>query len=63
MANFHDHDDKFAVADFVNDSVGALTNSIPFLRGKLYASLSTWIIPQSLDPFQDTRNVLLRDAS
>jgi hypothetical protein len=63
MANFDDHDDEFVFADFVDNSVDSLSNPIPILRRKLYAPLSARIIAQSLNPFQDTRNVLSWDSS
>ena len=50
MANFDDHDDEFVFADFIDNSVGSLSNPVPFLSGKLYAPLSARIIAQNLDP-------------
>jgi len=63
MANLDDHNDQFVLADFIDNSVDSLPNPIPLLRGKLYAPLSAWIITQSFNPLQDTRNILFWDAS
>jgi hypothetical protein len=62
MANSDDHNDELVFADFIDNSVDSLSNPIAFLRGKLYAPLSAWITTQSLNPFQDTRNILFGDA-
>jgi len=63
MANLDDHNDEFVLADFIDNSVDSLSNPIPLLRAKLYAPLSARIITQSLNPLQDTRNILFWDAS
>ena len=62
MADFDNHDNEFVLTDFIDDSVDSLSNPIPFSRGKFYAPLSAWIIAQSLDTFQDTRDILFGDA-
>jgi hypothetical protein len=62
MANLDDHDNEFVIADFIHDSVDALSYSIPFLCRKLYATFSAWIVTQRFDPFQNTRDIFFRDA-
>ena len=62
MANFDHHDDELVFADFIDDSVYSLSNPIPFLRRKLYATVSAWINTQSLNPLQNADNILFGDA-
>jgi hypothetical protein len=62
MAHLDHHDDEFVFADFIDDSVNSLSNPIPFLRGKLYAPFSAWIITQCLNPLQNASNILFWDA-
>ena len=43
MADFDDHDDKFTFANFIDYSIDSLSDTIPFLCGKLYATFPSWI--------------------
>jgi hypothetical protein len=44
MADLDHHDDELDFADFIDNSVDSLSNPIPLLCGKLYATLAAWII-------------------
>ena len=62
MTDFDNHDDELVIADFIHDSVDSLSNPIPLLGREFYATLSAWINTQSLNPLQNTSNLLLGDA-
>ena len=62
MTAFDDHDDELVFADFIDNSVDSLSDPIPLLGRKLYATLSAWIITQCLNPFQNAHNILFWDA-
>jgi hypothetical protein len=62
MSNFDHHNDELFFVDFIDDSVNPLSNPIPFLPRKLYASFSAWINTQSLNPLQNASKILIGNA-
>ena len=51
------------IADFVDDSVGALADTIPLLARKLLGAEATWFVCQGIEASQNPGHILLRNTA
>jgi len=59
-----DHDDGTnVILNLIEDTIGALADSVALLVGEFLALIGTEIISKHLDSLQDSPNVLLRDGA
>jgi hypothetical protein len=63
MANLDDDDLVPIVIDFVEDSIRALADSIPFLSGELLAPFTSGLVGEGANALQDAGRVSLGDRT
>lgn len=63
MSNRYHKNLQNIVADFADDSVGALADTIPLLARQFLRAGPTRFVCQGIEAFQDSRHVPLRNAA
>ncbi len=63
MTNLDYNDDTNVILNLIEDTIGALADSVALLVGEFLALIGTGIISKHLDSLQDSPNVLLRDGA